>query len=92
MGGAGQGANDLSFGEIRDLDQPCIRDIDEHSVALDLKALRVRLEPDIANLSLGCGINNRKRAGAIADQDAVALGIDPHIVGVVVQIDLAEGR
>ena len=90
----GVGRDWLPRREIDDGDLTGIRHIDKNpgSGLIDPKTLRVSAETDIAGLGPGRRIDDRERTIAVAHKHAVVLFVDPHIVGIVTELDAPDRR
>jgi hypothetical protein len=80
--------------EVDHLDLTGIRDIDKNPSAgfIDLKTLRMSLEPKIGDLGSGCRIDERERAFAVSHENPAALRVRADIIGVTAQLDTSERR
>src|SRR5262249_25452710 len=60
--------------------------------ARELKTLRVDPQRDIGDLRIGRRIDHRQRSVAVADKYSIGPRIDADVVGIVAQINSADGR
>ena len=75
--------------EIDNGDLVGIRHIDKHSRLrlIEPKTFGMGLKTNVARLGPGRRIDDRKRTIAVADKYVVVLFVDPHIIGVVTELD-----
>jgi hypothetical protein len=80
--------------EVDDNDCLRVRYIDEGPTAfgIQLKAFGMNLQGNIRDLGAPFGLNNRERAAALSDDNAVGNSVEPNDIGVCVQIDAARFR
>src|SRR5262249_41815813 len=51
-----------------------------------LKPLGMRLEQDLPDLRLACGVDQRQPAVSVSDPQSISFQIQPHVIGVVSQV------
>ena len=80
--------------KIGDLDIARVRHIDKNLGPgfVDLKTFRMSLETDIGRFGPGCRIDHRERAVAVTHEHPIALSVDPHIVGILAELDASDRR